>query len=143
MTIQAYSPMAGGFLSRTSDELIHPTKGGKWDPESFVGRFYRTLFFKPSYLKFLDEWEALAEESGVSKVGLAYRWTRYHSLLRGNLGDEVIVGAGSSTQFEETVIEIEKGPLEDWVVQRIDALWEIVKEHAEVDNLRASRAVFG
>lgn len=143
MAIQAYSPMAGGFLSRTSDELINPAKGGKWDPDSLVGQFYRFLFFKPSYLKFLEAWGRLVEESGVSRVGLAYRWTMYHSLLKGELGDEIIVGAGSAKQFEETVTEIEKGPLEKWVAQRIDTLWEMVKDEAEVDNLKASRAVFG
>jgi len=41
------------------------------------------------------------------------------------------------------VEEIEKGPLEAWVVERIEGFWEIVREEAEVDNLRAFREVFG
>jgi aflatoxin B1 aldehyde reductase len=142
ISIQAYSPMAGGFLSRTASELTSPAKGGKWDPEMPVGKFYRTLFFKPSYLTFLEEWEKLVDESGVSRVGLAYRWVRYHSVLKGELGDEMIIGASSAKQFEEALIEIEKGPLEGWVVDRIEALWEGVKADAEVDHLRAFRAVF-
>jgi len=142
ISIQAYSPMAGGFLSRTASELTSPAKGGKWDPEMPVGKFYRTLFFKPSYLTFLEEWEKLVDQSGVSRVGLAYRWVRYHSVLKGELGDEMIIGASSARQFEETLIEIEKGPLEGWVVDRIEALWEGVKADAEVDHLRAFRAVF-
>lgn len=143
VSIQAYSPMAGGFLARTSDELKNPAAGGKWDPATTVGKFYRALFYKPSYLEFLDEWSKLVEESGVSRVGLAYRWTRYHSALSGELGDEMLIGAGSAGQFEETLKEIEKGHLEKWVADRIDGLWNGIKGDAEVDNLRAFREVFG
>jgi aryl-alcohol dehydrogenase-like predicted oxidoreductase len=135
--------MAGGFLARTSDDLQNPAKGGKWDPETPTGRFYRELFYKPSYLKFLDQWSELVEKSGVSRVGLAYRWVRYDSMLGKDLGDEMLIGAASAKQFEETVKEVEKGPLEKWVVEMIDDLWEGIKGDAEVDNLRAYLEVFG
>jgi hypothetical protein len=41
------------------------------------------------------------------------------------------------------VEEIEKGPLEPWVVERIDGLWELVKDDAPIDNLKAVREVIG
>lgn len=91
----------------------------------------------------LADYGKLAEESGVSRVGLAYRWVRYHSALKGELGDEMIIGANSGKQFRETVEEIEKGPLEPWVVERIDGLWELVKDDAPIDNLKAVREVIG
>ena len=91
----------------------------------------------------LEEWGKLAEESGVGRVGLANRWVRYHSVLKGDLGDEMIIGASSAEQFQQTVEEIDKGPLEDWVVKRINELWEMIKYDAEVDNLRAFREVAG
>lgn len=91
----------------------------------------------------LTEYGKLSEESGVSRVGLAYRWVRYHSALKGELGDEMIIGANSAKQFRETVEEIDKGPLEQWVVERIDGLWELVKDDAPINNLRAIREVIG
>jgi len=142
ISIQAYSPMAAGFLSRLPADLSHPAPGSKYDPSTPQGRFNRVLFGKDSYVTFLEKWGKLVEESGVSRVGLAYRWVRYHSALKGELGDEMLVGTGTSKQFEETVLEIEKGPLEGWVVERIEGLWEIVKGDAEVDNLRAFQEVY-
>jgi aflatoxin B1 aldehyde reductase len=68
---------------------------------------------------------------------------RYHSMLKGKLGDEMIIGASTVEQFRQTVEEIEKGPLEEWVVKRIDELWEVVRDEAEVDNLRVFREVMG
>ena len=89
----------------------------------------------------LADYGKLAEESSVSRAGLAYRWVRYHSALKGELGDEMIIGANSENQFREAVEEIEKGPLEPWAVERIDELWELVKDDAPIDNLKAFREV--
>ena len=141
MSIQAYSPLAMGFLSKTPSEIENGT--GRWDPSTFSGRMHRSMFYKPSYMKILEEWGKLAEESGAGRVGLANRWVRYHSVLRGDLGDEMIIGASSAEQFQQTVKEIEKGPLEEWIVKRINELWEMIKDDAEVDNLRAFREVAG
>jgi aflatoxin B1 aldehyde reductase len=141
ISIQAYSPLAMGFLSKTPSEIEHGK--GRWDASTPGGQMHRLMFYKPSYMRMLGEWGKLAEESEVGRVGLAYRWVRYHSFLKGELGDEMIIGASSAEQFRETVEEIEKGPLEEWVVGRIDGLWDIIRGDAEVDNLRAFREVFG
>ncbi|KAG4424710.1 hypothetical protein IFR04_002243 [Cadophora malorum] len=50
------------------------------------------------------------------------------------MGDQVVVGASSSTQLRETVKEIEKGPLEDWVVKRLDEMWKDVEHEAPENN---------
>ncbi|KAH8897515.1 Aldo/keto reductase [Thozetella sp. PMI_491] len=136
-SIQAYSPMAAGFLAKTPEYISEGH--GSWAPTTLVGQMYRAIYFKPSYMRMLEEFGKLSEKSGVSRVGLAYRWVCYHSTLNGALGDEMIVGAASAEQLEETLVELEKGGLEDWVVQRIDELWDMVKDDAERDNLRALR----
>lgn len=63
--------------------------------------------------------------------------------VEGDLGDEMIIVASSGEQFRGTVDELEKGPLEGWVAERIDRLWDSVKDGAPVDNLRAVREVVG
>ncbi|KAH8684376.1 NADP-dependent oxidoreductase domain-containing protein [Tricladium varicosporioides] len=143
ISIQAYSPLASGFLSKTVEQIENGHGTERWDPNSVYGMISRHLFYKPSYMKMLTEYGKLSEESGVSRAGLAYRWVRYHSALRGELGDEMIIGANSAKQFREAVVEIEKGPLEQWMVERIDGLWELVKDDAPIDNLRAVRDVIG
>lgn len=140
-SIQAYSPMAGGFLAKTP-EYIQQGKG-LWDPDTPFGKMLRYMYDKPSYLKMLEEFGKLSEDSGVSRMGLAYRWVRFHSILRGDLGDEILISGNTTAQVEEALIELEKGPLEAWVADKIDDLWELVKDDAPVDNLQAVRKAFG
>lgn len=136
-SIQAYSPMAAGLLAKTP-EYIEEGRGS-WDPDTIQGRIYRDLYYKPSYMKMLEEFGKLSGKSGLSRMSLAYRWVKYHSVLKGDLGDEMILGAASVAQLEESLVELEKGPLENWVVERIDELWDIVKEDAPQDNLQVAR----
>ncbi|PVH80466.1 Aldo/keto reductase [Cadophora sp. DSE1049] len=141
--IQAYSALAMGFLAKSPSDFESGAKGlpGRWDTKTLNGEVHMFMFGKPSFITMLADWCALAEESGAGKAGLAYRWVRYHSALKGQLRDEMIIGASSARQFEETMGEIEKGPLEQWVVERIEGMWERVKEDAEVDTQRALRVV--
>lgn len=140
-SIQAFSPMAGGFLAKTPEYIEQGL--GSWNPDTPMGRFSRDLFYKPSYMKMLGEFGNLSEKSGISRVGLAYRWVRHHSILTNHTGDEMIIGASTSDQLADTMKELEGGPLEPWIAQRIDELWEMVKGEEPVDNLKTSRKIFG
>lgn len=139
-SIQAYSPMASGFLAKTPEYI--ESGQGIWNPDLPIGKFNRDLFYKPSYMKMLGEFGALSEKSGISRVGLAYRWVRHHSILKNETGDEMIIGASTSDQLANTMVELEGGPLEPWIVQRIEELWELIKGEDPVDNLKSSRKIF-
>ena len=52
---------------------------------------YNEIYNRPSLLEALSEWEAIAQEAGVSKAVLAYRWVIYNSLLSAERGDGIIV----------------------------------------------------
>ncbi|KAI9761251.1 MAG: hypothetical protein M4579_001171 [Chaenotheca gracillima] len=132
----AYSPLAGGFLVKSSAQFKDNTleKGGRFDAESMVGQLYNSLYKKPSLLNALTEWEDVAREAGVSKSALAYRWVTYHSALKKKYGDGIILGASKGTQLEETLKAIDAGPLDSKTVSRIDKLWDSVKDEAPLDN---------
>ena len=49
------------------------------------------------------------------------------------------IGTSSGKWFGETVDELGKGPLEGWVAEIIDLLWDPVKDDALLDNLRDVR----
>lgn len=82
----------------------------------------------------LDKWSSIADEVGCSRAELAYRWVAYHSALKADLGDGVIVGASSIKQLEGTLEGLEHGPLPQEAAKKIDGLWEGVKGEAPVDN---------
>ncbi|KAL9941227.1 hypothetical protein D7B24_004549 [Verticillium nonalfalfae] len=139
-SIQAYSPMAAGLLAKTP-EYIEQGKGS-WDPSTPLGQVLRDLYYKPSYMKMLEQFGKLAEGLNISRSSLSHRWLRYHSGLDGSLGDELLIGAVTAEQLEETLLELEKGPLESWVVERIDGLWDLIKADAPIGNLESIRKVF-
>jgi len=92
------------------------------------------MYGKESYLNYLTEYSKLCEESGISKAGLATRWVVWNSDLDPTKGDLVVLGAKNAKQLRKTVEEIERGPLEEWVVERLDGLWKSVEKDAPQDN---------
>ena len=83
-------------------------------------------------MELLRKFHELSEETGISKGGLAGRWVRWHSVL--GKEDSLIIGASSVEQLEGMVQELEKGPLEMRVVERIEEMWDGVKDVAPTDN---------
>ncbi|CAG9953339.1 unnamed protein product [Clonostachys rosea f. rosea IK726] len=128
----AYGPISGGLLAKSREELLKGT--GRFDPNNFVGTVYNALFNKPSYLKALDAWGEIAEQAGISRAELAYRWIIFHSALSGAYGDGIIFSASSVAQLKNTIKFFKAGPLESDIVKRADAVWKIVEPEAPLDN---------
>jgi hypothetical protein len=85
-------------------------------------------------LKALEIWGQIAGDLGITKAELAYWWVAFHSLIDGNHGDGIIIGATKIQQVTRTVAGLNKGPLGVDVAARIDDLWKMVEHEAPVDN---------
>lgn len=129
----AYSPIAGGFLTKSVEQLTKGA-GGRWDPSSSIGGLYHELYHKPKMLEGLKLWEEISVQTGIPKVELAYRWVIYNSALRGEYGDRVIFGARNVEQLRETLGLAKRGPLSADVLQRVEEVWRIVEAEAPLDN---------
>jgi aflatoxin B1 aldehyde reductase len=127
----AYSPLAGGFLTKTAQQI--QDGAGRFGPEA-LGGMYRQMYMKPSYLDALEKWEAIAKEEGVTRAELAYRWVTYNCPLKKEQGDAIIIGASTIEQLEQTLVGIEQGPLSKKAVEGIDKIWEQIKHEAPLDN---------
>ncbi|KAL3455820.1 NADP-dependent oxidoreductase domain-containing protein [Aspergillus heterothallicus] len=130
----AYSPIAGGFLTKDVEALEAASGEGRWDPGTATGGIFTALYAKPAMLEGLRVWGRIAAEAGVARAELAYRWVAFHSVLRGELGDGLVFGSRDVRQLEGTLEGLAKGPLPEDVVQRIEGVWELVREDAPVDN---------
>lgn len=126
----AYSPLAGGFLTKSAADLDAGV--GRFNKDALRG-MYSGMYDKPSLREGLKMWNKIAEKEGVSKAELAYRWVAHHSALT-NEGDGVIFGASKLSQIEQTAAGIKKGKLSQEAAKSIDQLWESVKAEAPVDN---------
>ncbi|KAK3116045.1 hypothetical protein LTR53_003993 [Teratosphaeriaceae sp. CCFEE 6253] len=132
MSFYAYSPMAGGFLTKTKKDIEDGK--GRFDSSTPIGQMYGGMYGRPAYLEALAKWEIIANEEGISKASLAYRWVKYNSPLNPEHGDAIIVGASSNAQLQDTLDSINKGSLSDKAVKAIDELWEGIKHEAPLDN---------
>jgi len=121
---QAYSVLGSGFLVKTPDQVRSGV--GKYSPDTMLGKILQNMYGKRSFLRYLEEYAKLAEESGNTTSGLAYRWAVWNSAL-GENGDCAILGASSPAQLRETIDEIDKGPLEPWVLERLETMFEGIK----------------
>jgi len=143
ISFYAYSPIGGGFLTKNSVQLRAQDDEGRFGPKSRVGELYIAMYSKDTLFNALDEWGAIAQDAGISKAALAYRWIAYHSALRKEHGDAIIVGASKVAQLEESLGAIEEGPLEAKIAERASAIWETVKDEAPLDNYHSYSAVAG
>jgi aflatoxin B1 aldehyde reductase len=130
----AYSPLAGGFLAKDRETLENGLAEGRWDPNSEVGKLYGWLYNKPNYLKALERWGQIAEQEGISKPELAYRWVAYNSHVQASFGDAVIFGVSKLSHYRDTVSWLRKGPVSAKAVEDIDMVWDLVKKDAIWDN---------
>ena len=136
ISFYAYSPIAGGFLTKSPESL--GGAGGRWDPNSQIGGLYHKIYNKPALLNALSEWQSIAEEAEISKAALAYRWVTHNSILTGEHGDGIIVGASKVEQLKQSLDAIAQGPLEPSIVKKIDHLWKTVKDEAPIDNYHSA-----
>ncbi|KAF1830794.1 Aldo/keto reductase [Decorospora gaudefroyi] len=137
MSFYAYSPLAGGFLTKTAEEL--DAGKGRFN-QNVIGGLYSKLYDNEVTRQALVTWNRIAEKEGVSKAELAYRWVAYHSVLSGD-EDGVIFGASSVAQVEQTAQGLKKGKLSDEAVQGIEEIWQSVKSVAPIDNFQGKPKV--
>ncbi|TVY51230.1 Oxidoreductase sirO [Lachnellula cervina] len=137
ISIQAYSPLASGFLIRTPEDVRAGV--GNFDPSTVLGKILQDMYATDSLLDYLEKFSALAEEIGSSKVGLACWWVVWNSALREDLGDCMVSGASRAKQIQDVIDEIEKGPLEDSVVERLEKMWKDIEAVAPGDNFSTFR----
>lgn len=137
----AYSPLAGGFFAKTSEQFRDPDSlQGRWHESGFLGKVYQFLYNKPLPLQALDTWHEIAAAEGISGPEMAYRWVAYNSALTKN--DGMVVGATTIDQWKSNLAAIQKGPLSAETAAKIDALWTPeLKAMGTLDNWVAVRAV--
>lgn len=129
MAFYAYNPLAGGYLTaryRRGDEG-KVEEGSRFDGKTKQGQLYRARYWNDTMFDALDIVRAAAGKFSLTEAECALRWMMHHSELDAELGDAVIIGASSKKHLEENLIDLEKGPLPEEVVQALDEAWAKTK----------------
>jgi aflatoxin B1 aldehyde reductase len=134
----AYSPMAGGLLTKTPAQLGERGPGaGRFAGEGFGATMYNALYNKPSYISALDHWAEAAKSVGVTKAELAYRWVVCDSPLSAAHGDAILFGGSTTAQVAEVLAWLKKGSLGADARAKIDEIWQMVEADAPMDNYQS------
>lgn len=136
ISFYAYSPIAGGFLTKTPEQLKQAGEdAGRFAAGGFISAMYNSMYAaKESYLKALEQWSEAAKASGCSKAELAYRWVAFDSSLDKKHGDAIIFGASKLEQVVETLNWLKKGSVGPEACAKIEEIWKTIEHDAPLDN---------
>lgn len=119
----AYNPMAGGLLTG---------RYGKFEDVPMDGRFthrpnYQGRYWKKSYFEALEVIKAAAEKHNITTIEATYRWLAYHSMLDGNRGDAILIGASKLNHLVQNMDAVKAGPLTEDMVNAFEQAWMLTK----------------
>ncbi|KAJ5578618.1 uncharacterized protein N7459_007582 [Penicillium hispanicum] len=124
IAFNAYSPLAGGFL--TGRPTRGDVEGTRYAPSSQIATAMNAMYDKPEMHAAMTDLLDTLEPLQISGAGACLRWIYYHSILNEN--DGVILGASKLPQIVQNVNDIAQGPLPTAIVQKIDALCEKLRD---------------
>jgi len=130
MAFYAYNPLAGGYLTdryHRDDEESKHEEGSRFDPNRVQGKMYRARYWNKEYFDALDILRPVVKKHGLTEAECALRWMTHHSQLKRELNDAIIIGASSTKHLEQNLIDLEKGPLPNEVLEALDRGWEKVR----------------
>lgn len=119
MRFYAFNPMAGGLLTG---------RYGKFEDAPTDGRFthrpnYQGRYWKKSYFDAVEVIRVAAEKHGITSVEATYRWLSYHSMLSGDRGDAILIGASKLDHMVQNMEAVKAGPLPRDVVEAFEKAW--------------------
>jgi len=120
-----YNPLAGGLLTGKQKRSQGPLPGTRFDGnEMYLNRYWRDQYF--------DAVEALqqtAEKCGRSLLEMAFAWLMHREGV-----DGILLGASRMEQLEENLRAARQPPLEPWVLEECDQVWQRLRGVTPVYN---------
>ena len=121
MRFYAYNPLAGGLLTG---------RYGAFEDDPTDGRFthrpnYQKRYWKKSFFEAVDLIRKAGEKYGINTIEATYRWLAFHSMLDGNRGDAILIGASKLGHLNMDTLKA--GPLPEEMVQAFEQAWAVTK----------------
>ncbi|KAK5689322.1 hypothetical protein LTR17_026339 [Elasticomyces elasticus] len=111
-------PLAGGFFSKTADQLRTPAAGGRMDQM----KHFADMYVNDMSLKMHDCLTQSCEAEKLAVKEATLRWLFHHSVLGAE--DGVILGGSSIEQMEENLEACKRGLLPESVVDCFEGMWK-------------------
>ena len=124
----AYSPLAGGFLVKTSEQIKNGPSNTRFDPSTPVGKLYTGLYCKETFFSALETFQNRCKELNVKPAEICYSWLLNHSQL--TEGDAILIGASNLDQLIESLQDSKGITLNQDILQTLEHLWKTVESEA-------------
>ena len=124
MRYYAYNPLCGGLLTG---------RYGKFEDAPTDGRFthrpgYQNRYWKKSYFDAVEILKDACGKEGITTVEAAYRWLAYHSMLKEERGDGIIIGASKLNHLKQNMETIKAGPLPRSILDAFEQAWDLCRK---------------
>lgn len=117
MTFYAYSPVAGGYFTKPVEQLRAPPADSRMEKM----KIFHSMYVNDVSLQLREKLDKVCEAEGVSVMDATFRWMMHHSALGEE--DGIVLGGGSTAQFEENLKACEQGPLSKALIDAFEDLW--------------------
>ena len=123
MRFYAYNPLAGGLLTG---------RYGSFEEAPTDGRFthrpnYQKRYWKKSFFDAVAIVKEAAEACGVTVIDATYRWLAYHSMLNGDRGDAILIGASKLNHLQQNMDALKAGPLPEELTAAFERAWQVCR----------------
>ncbi|MDE6762286.1 MAG: aldo/keto reductase [Oscillospiraceae bacterium] len=123
MRFYAYNPLVGGLLTgRYRKFEDSPTDGRFTHRPNYCGRYWKKSYFNAVALI-----KEISMKHGITPIEATYRWMAYHSVLNGERGDAIIIGASKLDHLMQNMETVKSGPLPNDIIEAFDEAWNICK----------------
>lgn len=126
ISFYSYNPLAGGMLTNKYSGKDKTLKAGR-----FINRpNYQQRYWKDTYFEAVDRIKKVCSECDMNIVEASYRWLAFHSMLKAERGDAIIVGASRLSQLIQNIETLNKGELPASIVDAIEVAWDVCRADA-------------
>lgn len=123
MRFYAYNPMAGGLLTGRYRHFEEAPSDGRFTHRPN----YQNRYWKKSYFDAVESIRKAAEQHGITSVEATYRWLAYHSTLKGDRGDAILIGASKLEHLKQNLKAVQAGPLPEDLAEVFETAWQMTK----------------
>lgn len=119
----AYNPTMGGMLTGKYKSVEEAPEDGRFTHRPG----YQRKYWKKSNFDAMDVIREAIAAHGMTMIEATYRWLAFHSMLNGDRGDAILIGASKLKHLTENMNTVKAGPLPDDVVAAFEKAWEICR----------------
>lgn len=124
----AYNPTMGGLLTGKYKSVNEAPADGRFTHRPG----YQDKYWNKTNFDAIQVIREATEQCGMTMVEATYRWLAYHSMLDGDRGDSILIGASKLNHLISNMETVKAGPLPETVTDAFSRAWEIARGNSRV-----------